>query len=100
MSAARTCRCSPPRDHLGTPPGVPPGESGGNRRNTAHLHPLTLSTAMENKPMDTNVTDADDISAQRVIGARFRAAREAAGLSRAQVERASNVSQKAIEKFE
>lgn len=50
--------------------------------------------------MDTNVTDADDTTAQRVIGARFRAAREAAGLSRAQVERASNVSQKAIEKFE
>ncbi len=50
--------------------------------------------------MDTKVNDADDTTAQKIIGARFRAAREAAGLSRAQVERASNVSQKAIEKFE
>jgi len=45
-------------------------------------------------------TNDDDLNAAKVVGTRFRTARDAAGLSRTDVERRSGVSAKAIEKFE
>lgn len=47
-----------------------------------------------------NVPNLTSNASAAEVGARFRAARDAAGLSRAQVAKLSNVSAKAIEKFE